>query len=69
MLVNKNGSENDLANFVLSRSMKALSDLLEKTSKMGFTSKTVFYSKQICMEVVHEHSHRRCEDCYAVENG
>ena len=35
----------DLENFVLSHSLKSLSELLENTRKMGSTSKKVFYSK------------------------
>ena len=56
----KKTGKKDLANFVLSRSTKAISDLLEKN---------VFYSKQTCMEVIHEHSRKRCEDSCVVANG
>ena len=52
----------DLANFVLSRSTKALSDLLENTWKMESASKKVFYSKQTSTEVIQENSHGRCTD-------
>ena len=47
----------DLSNFVLPRSTKAMSNLLENTWKMESASKKVFRSKQTCIEVIHEHSH------------
>ena len=42
----KKAWKKDLENFVLSRSTKVLSDLLENTLKMGLASKKVFCSKQ-----------------------
>ena len=56
----KKVGKKDLANFVLSRSTKALSDLLENTWKLESASKKVFCSKQTRMEVIHEHSQERC---------
>ena len=66
----KKAGKKDLANFVLSRPTKAISDLLENTRKMGVYKQNVFYStKQTCMEVIHEYSHRRCEDfCVVVKS-
>ena len=58
----RKAGKKDLANFVLSRSTKALSDLLENTWKMESASKKVFCPKQTSMEVIQEHSHGRCID-------
>ena len=56
----KKAEEKDLKSFPLSRSTKALSDLLENTWKMESTSKKVFRSKQTRMKVIYEHSHGKC---------
>ena len=56
----KKKGKKDLANFLLSRLTKALSDLLENTWKMVPASKKAFCSKQTHMEVIHEHSHENC---------
>ena len=49
----KKAGKKDLANFVLSCSTKALSDLLKNTWKMESASKNVFCSKQTRMDVIH----------------
>ena len=64
----KKAGKKDLANFVLSRSTKALSDLLVNTWKMESASKKVFCSKQTRMEVISEHSHGSVQTA-VVENG
>ena len=64
----KKAGKKDLAKFVLSRPVKALSDLLENTWKMELASKKVFCSKQPPAEVIREHLHGRCAD-FVVENG
>ena len=58
----KKTRKKDLASLVLSRSAKALSDLLENTWKMESASKNVFRSKQTRKEAIHEHSHESCAD-------
>ena len=58
----KKAGKKDLAKFVLSRSTKALGDLLENTWKMESTGAKVFRSKQIRMEVIHEYSRESCAD-------
>ena len=61
----KKAEEKDLKSFPLSRSTKALSDLLENTWKMESTSKKFFRSKQTRMKVIYEHSHGRCMNSYS----
>ena len=63
----KKAEKKDLADFVLSRSTKALSDLLENTRKMESASKNVFRSEQTCMEKTHEDSHESCADSCSAE--
>ena len=58
----KKEGKKDLANFVSSRSTKALSDLLENTWKMESAIKKCSCSKQTHMEVISEHSLGRCAD-------
>ena len=58
----KKAGKKDLAKFVLSRPVKALTDLLENTWKMESASIKVFCSKQTPAEVIREHSHGRCAD-------
>ena len=52
----KKAGKKDLANFALSRSTKALSDLLKKAWKMESASKKVFRSKQTRMKAINEYS-------------
>ena len=63
----KKAGKKDLANFVLPRSTNALTDLLENTWKTESASKKVFCSKQIRMEMIHEHSHGRCANSCSEE--
>ena len=58
----KKARKKDLANFILSRSTKTLSDLLENTYKKESASTNIFLLKQTCMEVIHEHSNENCAD-------
>ena len=62
LLMNRKRQGKKILKFFLSRSIKALSDLLENTCKMDSGSKKVFCSKQTRMEVIHDHSPRRCAD-------
>ena len=63
----KKAVKKDLANFVLSRSTKAISDLLENTKKIRVYKQNVFNSKQTCMKVIHEYSHSaKCKDSCTV---
>ena len=63
----KKAGKKDLANFVLPRSTKEWSDLLENTWTMESASKKSFCSKQTCMEVIDENSHGRCADSCSEE--
>ena len=57
----KKAGKKDLANFVLCRSTKALSDLLQNAWKMESASKKSFLLK------ANPHSHGRCADSCSLE--
>ena len=58
----KKAGKRDLANFVLSHLMKALSGLLENTWKMESISKKICRSRQTHMEMINKHSRESCAD-------